>query len=85
MMTIGDLIKNKDYDYVEYRISLPEVMAKEDSIFAGAFSVKAGKIISKDGDSYTPDEEVLNYEEWSEEDIPKGLTVVCKRNCIPVN
>lgn len=84
MMTIGDLIKNKNYDYVEYRISMPEVMAEGDSIFAGAFSVNAGKIIPKDGDLYTPDDEVLNYEEWSEEDIPKGLTIVAKRNYVPV-
>ena len=75
-MTIGDLIKNKDYDYVSYRLTLPE----GDDIFAGCFASKGGEIIPLDGDIYDENEEVLSYEEWSqpENDIKNGLTVVVK-------
>lgn len=76
-MTIGDLIKNKDYDYISYRLILPD----GDDIFAGCFASKGGEIISLDGDTiYDENDEVLNYEEWNkpEEDIQNGLTVVVK-------
>ena len=75
-MTIGDLIKTKDYDYVSYRLTLPD----GDDTFVGCFSSKCGKIIPLDGDVYNNDEEVLSYEEWSkpEDDIQNGLTVVVK-------
>lgn len=77
-MTIGDLIKNKDYDYVSYRL---KIQSKEDifpdGIFAGCFKSKDGEIISLDGDTYSKEEEVFEYEEWSkpEEGIQNGLTV----------
>lgn len=73
-MTIGDLIKNKDYDYVSYRMTIPS----GSDIFAGCFASKDGEIISLDGDSYSKNEEVLSYEEWinSKKDIQNGLTVV---------
>ena len=35
-MTIGDLIKNKDYDYISYRLRLSD----GDNIFAGCFASK---------------------------------------------
>ena len=75
-MTIGDLIKNKDYDYVSYRLTLPN----GGDTFAGCFVSKGGKIIPLDGDIYDKDEEVLSYKEWSspEDDINNGLTVVVK-------
>ena len=75
-MTIGDLIKNKDYDYVSYRLTLPN----GSDTFAGCFASKDGKIISLDGDIYNKDEEVLRYEEWTspEDDVQNGLTVVVK-------
>ena len=75
-MTIGDLIKTKDYDYVSYRLTLPD----GDDTFAGCFSSKCGKIIPLDGDIYDENEEVLSYEEWSQpkDDIQNGLTVVVK-------
>ena len=44
-MTIGDLIKNKDYDYVSYRLTLRD----ESGTFAGCFASKGGKIIPLDG------------------------------------
>lgn len=75
-MTIGDLIKNKDYDCVSYRLALPD----GNDTFAGCFASKGGKIIPLDGDTYDKDEEVLSYEEWSkpEDNIQNGLTVVVK-------
>ena len=75
-MTIGDLIKNKDYDYVSYRLTLRD----GGDTFAGYFASKGSEIIPLDGDIYDKDEEVLSYEEWSqsEDDIQNGLTVVVK-------
>ena len=76
-MTIGDLIKNKDYDYVSYRLTLPD----GDDIFVGCFASKDGKIISLDGDTiYDEDDEVLSFKEWSksEDNIQNGLTIVVK-------
>lgn len=75
-MTIGDLIKNKDYDCVSYRLALRD----GDDTFAGCFASKGGEIIPLDGDTYDKDEEVLSYEEWSkpEDNIQNGLTVVVK-------
>ena len=75
-MTIGDLIKNKDYDYISYRLTLPD----GDDTFDGCFASKDGEIISLDGDIYDKDEEVLSYEEWydTEEGIQSGLTVIVK-------
>lgn len=76
MMTIGDLIKNKDYDYISYRLILPD----GDNTFAGCFASKGGEIISLDGDIYNKDEVVLSYEKWSQpdDDIQNGLTVVVR-------
>ena len=73
--TIGNLIKDKDYDYISYRLTVDD---KSKSFFAGCFRSENGKIISLDGDVYSLDEEVLRYEEWDEpeEGINKGLTVV---------
>ena len=75
-MTIGDLIKSKDYDYVSYRLTLPN----GGDTFTGCFVSKGGKIIPLDGDIYDKDEEVLSYKEWSspEDDINNELTVVVK-------
>lgn len=50
-MTICDLIKNKDYDYVSYRLTLPD----GDDTFAGCFASKEGEIIPLDGDIYSKD------------------------------
>lgn len=40
---IGDLIKNKDYDYVAYRISW-----ENEDIFAGSFKAENGRIVPLD-------------------------------------
>lgn len=81
--TIGDLIKNKDYDYVEYRIAIPSANEPDD-IFAGAFRTEAGKIIPLDGDIYNQNKEVIESEEWSdlENGIKNGFTVIVRGGCI---
>ena len=75
-ITIGELIKNKDYDYVSYRLTLQD----GSDTFAGCFASKGGEIIPLDGDIYSKKEEVLSYEEWTqpEDNIQNGLTVVVK-------
>lgn len=73
---IKDLIKDKDYDYIEYRIPSRE---SNDGEFAGAFRVEDGKIISIDGDSYNEEERVYAAEEWSDNRYPHALTIlVCE-------
>lgn len=82
-MTVKDLITNKDYDYISWRIAVPEHLQEkfnDTTLFIGAAASKDGKLISLDGDSYSEDEVVLSYKEWTEvaDDhvIPRGLTVV---------
>lgn len=77
-MTVEDLIKNKDYDYISWRMTLPE-KAGGGNTFAGCAASINGELIPLDGDTmYSKDEEVLHYEEWSkpEDGIENGLTVV---------
>lgn len=86
--TIGDIIAEKNYDYVSYRMRfkkekyeerLPDYYFEE-GMFAGAFEVKNGEIIPLDGDTYYNNEEVLESEEWvqttDEGENIIGLTIV---------
>lgn len=75
--TIGELIKDKDYDYVSYRMLIPG-FDEENGEFAGCFSSKNGEIIPLDYDTYYESEEVIASEEWNmpKEGIENGLTVV---------
>ena len=80
-MTVKDLIKNKDYDYINWRIKIDEAdrdKIGEDDIFFGVCYSKNSELISLDDDTYSEDEIVLSYEEWSnpEKGIVNGLTVV---------
>lgn len=77
-MTIGDLIKNKDYDYIELRMIIPELKPEYEDIFFGVCRSENGELISLDRDTYSENEEVIRWEEWSnpEKDIKNGLTVV---------
>lgn len=81
--TIGDLIKNKDYDYVEYRVTIPSADEQKD-VFAGAFRTESGKIITLDGGIYDSDKEIIKSEEWSnpEKGIKNGLTITVNGDCI---
>ena len=75
--TNGELIKDKDYDYVSYRMLIPG-FDEENGEFAGCFSSKNGEIIPLDYDTYYESEEVIASEEWNmpKEGIENGLTVV---------
>ena len=73
-MKLKDLIKNKDYDYIEYRTNLPPKFGGG-TTFLGACESKNGKLIPLDGDIYNGNQDVLNSEEWSNYVIKNGLTV----------
>lgn len=80
-MIVRNLIKDRDYNYIEWRMTLPESMGGGDTFF-GSCESKNGKLIPHDQDYYSEDEEVIRYEEWSNEKIKNGLTVVVKGNWI---
>lgn len=73
--TIEQIIKDENYDYVEYRLFTPTLRK---DIFAGCFKVEDGKLNSKDYDVYDISEPVLSSEEWSNEEkgIKHGLTII---------
>ena len=77
---VKDLIKNKDYDYISYRLKIPDdkVEFYGDSIFIGCAASKNGELISMDGDTYDKEDIVSEYKEWNkpEENIRNGLTIV---------
>lgn len=74
-MTVKDLIKNKDYDYISWRVVAPDWFDESD-VFIGACKSINGELIPLDGDSYSEHEEVIQFEEWSNERIENGLTVI---------
>ena len=75
--TIGELIKDKNYDYVSYRVSHEDY---EEGVFSGYFHTENGEIISDDGDIYCKSERVIASEEWiqPEAGVTNGLTVIVK-------
>lgn len=80
-MKLKDLIKNKDYNCISYRLKMPDdkVRIYGESIFIGEAASKNGKLFSLDGDTiYDGDDVVMEFKEWSqpEENIKNGLTVV---------
>ena len=78
-MKVKDLIKDKDYDYISYRLKLkPGSPLPNDEIFIGCCKSQNGILISLDGDTYDEEDEVLSYEEWSKDHIRNGLTVVVR-------
>lgn len=78
-MKLKDLIKDKDYDYIEIRNEIPEEIAEvEKTYFVGACKSLKGKIISLDGDNYSVEMEVTEYKEWITNNIKAGLTIICK-------
>lgn len=76
-MTIKDLITKKDYDYISWRVTLPENAGGGDTFF-GCTKSENGKLIPLDGDIYSEDTEIISYEEWNDEDegIKSGLTII---------
>lgn len=78
-MKVKDLIKDKDYDYIFFRLKLkPGSPLPNDEIFIGCCKSKNGILISLDGDTYNEEEGVVSYEEWSRDGILNGLTVVVR-------
>ena len=80
-MTVGDLIKNKDYDYISYRLNIPNAAAigAPEDIFIGCCKSIGGELIPLDGDTiYHTTDKVVRYEEFTnpEEGIINGLEVV---------
>lgn len=81
IMTVKDLIKNKDYDYISWRVTTPPEWGEPDMFFGACKSVN-GELIPLDGDNYYEDEVVVGYEEWSDDEIKNGLTVVIEAEWI---
>lgn len=75
-MTIKDLIEKKDYDYIELRESLPEEGSNV-QIFIGACKSVGGELISLDGNYYSRQIDIIDYNEWSTNEIKNGLTIIC--------
>lgn len=77
-ITVKDLIKKKDYDYIEWRLLINE--DTDEDMFTGASASKDGKLISLDGDTYSEEVKVERSEEWSrpKKNIRNGLTIVYK-------
>lgn len=76
-MTIKDIIRNKNYDYIDIRVTSPENW-EEKSIFVGCCKSENRKLIPLDGDTYDESEIVISSEEWKNEErgIKKGLTIL---------
>ena len=86
--TIGNIIKYKDYLYINYYIRLPLEDSEKgyEDIFAGVFASQNGKVISLDGDTYSEDEEVIASEEWTKDNINEVcLSVVVEGEVIKSN
>ena len=81
-MTIHDLIENKDYDLINFYVTAPPSVTDEKYIFFGVCKSNCGKLISLDGDSYNESEEVIEYEEFSNDKIKNGLNVFCHTDWI---
>lgn len=73
-MTVRDLIKDKNYVYISWRVTLPEKAGGGDTFFGLCKSMN-GELISLDGDTYDEDSEVVWYKEWTADDFKPGLTV----------
>jgi hypothetical protein len=74
-MIVKDLIQNKDYDYISWRVTSPPNWSKPDMFFGVCKSVN-GELIPLDGDNYYEDEVIVRYKEWSDDEVKNGLTVV---------
>jgi hypothetical protein len=81
-MTVRELISKKDYDYISFRVTVPpSFIDAEDEDHSESYGVCHsinGELIPDDGDSYSIDEELVHWEEWSNDEfgIQNGLTVV---------
>lgn len=83
-MTLNELIKEKDYDRIEFRIlynirGLCEKPQTREKFYGLGYS-KQGKFYSADGDNYDEEltKELVSFSEWEnpKKNIKNGLTVV---------
>lgn len=75
-MVVAELIKDKDYPYIAWKIRMPEKMGLGDEFF-GACKSKDGLLIPLDGDTiYCAKDEVLDYKVWNDDEGRECLTVV---------
>ena len=78
-MKLAELIKDKDYDNISFYARVPQ-LPPDDPLFIGVCKSINGELISLDGDSYSDQVEVLDYEEWNnpERNVRHGLSVVVR-------
>lgn len=74
-MTIRELIKDKDYDFIELRVIEPEL---HNSVFVGTAKSENGELIPLDGDIYRKDVEIIAFEEWSGKKVKNAVTIMCR-------
>lgn len=76
-MTIKELIKDKNYDCIEMRITLPEKIGGGDTLM-GYCESKNGELLDLDGDTYDENWDVLSSKEWENEtmEVYHGLTIL---------
>ena len=88
--TIKDLVKNKDYDFIEYRALFPKIenidnkrSIHDQSLLLGYFKSYNGVFCSYlYNDEYCPDVNVIYFKEWKDtnKNIKNGITIVGKTN-----
>ena len=72
-MKFCEQFKGRGFDRVEVRL----VLENDDDIFAGVFDWDGENITSLDGDSYDPEMDVLEYENFKneKEGVMNGLVI----------
>lgn len=58
-MTLKDVVKNKDYPTIEYRVNDPTNPGS--TVLFGYCSYKKGQLKSLDGDTYSLEDNILSY------------------------
>lgn len=76
-MTIKELIKKRDYDYISLRALLP-IKLGGGEIFYGVCKSENGKLIPLDDDTYDENTEVIDWEEWVGDEKEHSLTILFK-------
>ena len=79
MGKFNELFRDKNYELVQ--VHLRNVLGdKEDEIFVGVFKWENNVLNSLDGDCYNPEMEVLEFEEFVNEEarVKNGLAIIVK-------
>lgn len=72
-MKLKDILKGKNYKYIEYYVILPQTLGGE-IVFSGLCRYMNGELISLDGDTYSLEDELIRYEVHRGED---GREILC--------